>query len=695
MKLIVYCPVYVIGLLCLVLVVPAACEVGGRSPQAGAVYFVSLAGSDDNDGSKARPFATLARARQAVLELKKRGLGEGGVTVRLRGGVYALGETFALTEANSGAAGAPVTFAACENEDVRIIGGVVLRPRAFRPAREKAVLSRLDDEVAGRVLVADLSGLGLELAPWPDWTRSGAPGQTELFFNSKRMPIARWPNEGWAKTGKIIQRSTATRGRAIEGRSGTFSYTGNRPGRWKVSEGVWISGYLGNQWFDEAVRAESIDTEKRAIKLSKPNWFGLGANRRYRAVNLLEELDAPGEWYLDVKRAALYFLPPAGARMKDATIVLSVLREPLVHFKGASHVTLEGLTLEATRGSAIRIEGGRDCRVVGCRIRNTGKRGVEIASGSGHGVAGCEIAHTGTVGILLSGGDRKTLTPARNFATDNCIHHFSQLQRSWAPGIMLNGVGNRVGHNLMHDAPHEAIHFLGNEHVIEFNEIRHICKETNDVGAIYSGRDWTVRGNVIRYNFIHHVQGIGNVRAQGIYLDDAASGVKVYGNVLYKVHRALLVGGGRDNVIENNLAVDCTESLWFDSRGLGKQRHCVVKGGPWYKNLMAVPYDKPPWSTRYPRLAKILEDNPGAPKGNIIRYNVFKSSRAMFLTVAARQFSRTEDNLVTDKPVGVADVEKMDFRLRPDSPVFEKLPEFQPIPFDKIGPRRRPGSTKE
>jgi hypothetical protein len=38
--------------------------------------------------------------------------------------------------------------------------------------------------------------------------------------------------------------------------------------------------------------------------------------------------------------------------------------------------------------------------------------------------------------------------------------------------------------------------------------------------------------------------------------------------------------------------------------------------------LEAMPYQRPPWSTRYPQLASILDDNPAVPNGNRITGNV-------------------------------------------------------------------------
>jgi hypothetical protein len=271
---------------------------------------------------------------------------------------------------------------------------------------------------------------------------------------------------------------------------------------------------------------------------------------------------------------------------------------------------------------------------------------------------------------------------------NNHVHHYARLKRTYAAAIHLHGVGNRAANNLIHDAPHMAIGFGGNENVMELNEIHDVCQETGDVGVFYTGRDWTVRGNVIRHNFIHDVSGPGMYGAQGVYLDDCASGTIVVGNVIAKTARAMLLGGGRDNRIENNLVLECKESIVFDNRGLNWMKYHVEPSGVMPKRLAETPYREPPWSERYPQLLKLLDDNPGAPKGNVLRNNVVWRSKPMKLAKEVVEFGTVSDNLTTDEDLGFTDAAKMNFQLNADSPVFRKLPGFQRIPVEKIGLRR-------
>ena len=392
-------------------------------------------------------------------------------------------------------------------------------------------------------------------------------------------------------------------------------------------------------------------------------------------LNLLPELDSPGEWYLDRPSGILYFWPPAP--LDHGKTLVSVLPS-LVTIRGASHVTLCGLILEACRETAAHVRGGTDNKIVGCTIRNAGSWAVQM-SGAGSSVAGCDIYETGDGGIGLSGGDRKTLTPGRLAAENNHIHHYSRWNRICRPAISLDGVGNRAAHNLIDNAPHQAISFSGNDHTIELNEIHSVCYESNDAGAIYSGRNWTMRGTIVRHNYFHHINGFEGRGCVGVYLDDQFSGTEISGNLFVKVTRAAMIGGGRDCTIANNIFVDCVPATHVDARGLG----WAARGrGGMENSLAAMPYREPLWAGRYPALVKILEEDPMAPRGNVIARNICVGGRWGDFEAKAKPLVTFQDNLLKEDPRFV-DADHGNFQLKDDSPAF-KLG-FQRIPLEKIG----------
>jgi len=646
--------------------------------------YVSPDGSDTNPGTRCRPFGTLEGARRAIRKLRRNGLLRGGVTVWIAGGFYERSRSFTLTARDSGTTGAPVVYRAVSGHEARLVGGKRIPASAFAKVADRSVLKRLVPAARGKVVEADLKALGIR--DLGDATALGR--RPELFFNQRPMTLARWPNEGFT-TIRDVAGGSPVMVHGIKGdKVGKLVYKGNRPSRWAAESDARLHGYWFWDWSDSYEKIASIDPRRRVIATAPPyHHYGYRVGQRFYAVNLLAELDTPGEWYVDRDRGILYFWPPAP--ISRAEIVFSMLQTPLVAMKGVSQVVLRGLTLEATRGAAIQVSGGAEVRVVQCTVRNTGTDAALVSGGTHHGVSGCHIYQTGAAGIVLSGGDRRRLTPSRHYAVDNHIHDFSRLMRTYAPALRLAGVGCRAAHNHIHHAPHMAVAFGGNDHVMELNEIHDVCRETGDVGVFYTGRDWTMRGNVIRHNFVHHVHGPGLWGAQVIYLDDAASGTVVRGNVIYRCARAMLIGGGRDNVIDNNIIVACEESIRIDNRGLNWMADHVGAGGVMQERLKAVPYRKPPWSRRYPKLVNILQDDPAAPKGNIVRRNVIHRTPAMNLAPEAEALGTVADNFTTRGPVGFANPRGMDFRLKKSSIIHKRIPGFKRIPFEKIGPRRQ------
>jgi len=660
--------------LAIALAVPAAGAVPEKAnpSAASADFYVATTGSDENPGTKEKPFATLERARDAIRELKQAGeLPSGGITVRTRRGEYPVSRTFKLTAADSGTQGAPIVYRAYEGEEVRLTGGKALT--GFKPIDNPAILSRIDRAHHDKILQVDLKAQGI--TDFGELTSRGfgrpiRPAGLELFFQNKPMQLARWPNGGWAKIASVPSGKDG----------GKFTYEGDRPRRWINADDIWLHGYWTWDWAESYEKVKSINTETREIATHKPHGvYGYSVGKRYYALNILEELDEPGEWHLDRKTGVLTFWPPA--RLDAGKTYVSILEEPVVSLRDVSHVTLRGFTIETTRGTAVEIVGGDDNLVAGCLLRNIGNVAVSIKGGKDNGVVGCEICQTGDGGIRLSGGERRTLTPAGNYAVNNHIHDYSRWVRTYRPAVMINGVGNRIAHNLIHDAPHSAILLGGNEHIIEFNEIHNVCMETSDAGAFYLGRDYTQRGNIVRYNFFYRL-GKGSVQA--IYLDDCSSGTTVVGNVCYRAGRGVLLGGGRDNTIANNVFVDCRPAIHVDGRGLGWAKFWFDgRDSTLMDRLKAMNHTQPPYSVRYPQLVTLLDDDPAVPKGNKIVRNIFLGGRWLdLLNGLTNKTVKIEGNLTEGDPGFIAP-EKLNFQLKEDSPAY-KLG-FQRIPMEKIG----------
>ena len=615
---------------------------GGFPANAAAEYQLHVAPGDGHavgDGSARAPFTTPVQARDAIRKLRREGKisGEAAVTVNIGPGNYPMDSTFELTGEDGGSATAPVVYRATRPGTARLIGGMMLEPRTFKPVEDPAVSGRLDPAVRDQVRVGSVAGIG-QIAPLKPAYR-GVPDGPWLYFDGRPMTLARWPNEsapdgGWAKFTKAIDKGLPQPGagdpslRVAHG--GAFEFADPRVARWRIDDGVWLWGYWTHDWYDEVIRVAGYDEAAKVIRLAAPHQYGINAGtwgaagRRFFAQNVMEELDAPGEWYLDRPRQLLYFLPPGP--LSGATVVLGTLAGPVLHVRHARHLRLEGLRMEYGHGAGILLDGTEHVAINGCVVANCAGDGISV-NGSRNTVRSCDLFHLGKSGVRLAGGDRKKLEPAGNLAVNNHIHHYGRFQRTYAPGIHADGCGQIARNNRIHDAPHNAVLYGGNEHVFENNEIYRVVMETGDAGAFYTGRDWTSRGNVLRHNYIHDLGGgdASHVNTMGVYLDDCDCGDTIEGNIFQRAGRAIMIGGGRDNPVRDNLVLDCPIGLHIDTRGMTWKQWNNPEDPSWALEDKAkkLDYTNPPWSTRYPRLAAIMAENPREPANNPITGNVF------------------------------------------------------------------------
>ena len=640
-------------------------------------FFVAKDGKDTNNGSINKPFATLEKARDAVRErIASGGIPEGGVTIYIRQGEYRFTNTFELDARDSGTPESPVVFKAYRDEKVSFVGGDVFDTSLFKPVADTAVLARLPQDARNQVLQVDLKALGITEYGVLGNTQAVAP---ELFFNGSVMTLARWPNNGFTTVSQVVYRPVDA---ANPGYTFTFKDDGLRT--WANIDYTWMLGYWGNDWATNDLQIKSIDFDQKKIETYTGTSYAMKAGQRFYFYNILEELDSPGEWYLDRGTGILYLYPPEPVQGKK--IQLSLFDKKMISMSNTSNVTFSNITMEVSRGGAVDIQGGENNRIQNCEISKMGGYAVKISSGKNNGVYGCRIYSMGNGGVYLNGGDFVTLTPARNYAENNDIYNYARIKLTYTSAVELNGVGNRAAHNKIHNAPHLAIQFRGNDHIMEYNEIYDVVKETADASAIYSGRSFVWRGNVIRYNYFHDIVASDlRVSTAAIYLDDYMSGVEMRGNVFYKIGKqAFKLANGRENIVENNIIIDCGTSIAFMTRN-------YKPGEKNYESLMSkfnqVPYQSEIWSQRYPTLPNILNDEPLLPKRNVVRNNVICNSGEITGDNRNMQLGTFENNITFSniEELGFVNVDNNNFALKGNSVIFSRIPEFKKIPFNKIG----------
>lgn len=652
-------------------------------------FHVAPGGSDANPGTPDRPFASLERAREAIRAVKAAtGLPDGGVAVVVHGGHYAVRRTFELTAADSGSLQAPVVYRAAEGDRPVFSGGA--RIKDFEPVRDPAILARLPEGARGRVLQADLRRNGVTNVP-PVRVGGFASGAgfrshpaLEVFFDGAALPLARWPNAGFVKVAEARGPTALPGGGPAGTKEGVIRYTEERPGRWQDDKDILLYGYWFYGWADSYERVATIDPAKREITLAPPfHGYGYRAGQPFKALNLLSEIDEPGEWYLDRASLRLYLLPPSDPA--GAVVEVSLLEQPLVELADVSHLWFEGLTWELGCTDAIRLHGGQGCVLAGCTIRRSGGNGLEIEGGHGHVVRSSDLHSMGRGGVVLTGGDRRTLTPG-DHRIENChVFDLSRLDRTYTPAVLLNGVGLCVAHNLFHDVPSSALRVEGNDHRIEFNEIARVVTESDDQGGVDMFGNPTYRGNVYRFNYFHHIGAWRNPSQEpdcgqaGIRLDDMISGTLVYGNLFRRCASGKLgfggvqIHGGKENVLDNNLFVDCATAVSFSPWGEAGWRERTAGA------LDAPAIDRALYLQRYPDLGRLPEDR----NVNHLWRNLVVNS-GEFLRRNGGGARLLSNHVAAKDTASFPEGEKGVFHFDAAGALAARAG-FQPLPFDAIG----------
>lgn len=672
--------------------------------------FVSPTGSNSGIGTADLPFATLHGAMGEVVKLRSTGQSN-VITISLRGGIYRIQETLHLDSTFS-----DLIIRAYPGEKVIFSGGNQLPLHLLTLTNGmKGTLKqyRLDLNEAGIRDYGELRNVGFARPYGASWG--------ELFVNNKPMNLSRWPNQGMVPLGKVLNKGSVSRNDDFSNRGGIITYDSTRIDLWSKENDAWMAGYFMWGFADDMVRIAGVDTSTNTIKTASATMYGFGYGepwRQWYGVNIIAELDADGEYYVDRKNGILHFI---SNEKNIGSLEFSSLETPFIELNDCSNVILKGITFECSRGIGIAMHNTHGVTIQGCAFRNLGSLGIAMGKGiapfkehrhEGAGTAqpgivgslqqhlyqnstfdseagahnkivGCLFYNLGAGGVILGGGNRLTLEKGHN-VVENCVFHdLNRIEKSYRPAIHINGVGNAVRHCEIYNLPSMAIYlYFGNDNLVEYNYFHNVCLEVEDQGAFYYGRNPSEQGNVLRYNYFENIPDRYNTCA--IYHDDGACGLLVYGNVFYRAGKwNVLIGGGSDNVYQNNIFIGNRWGIHVDNRLQNWGKALLEKGGVFDQRMAAVNYSQPPYSIHYPHLSTYFE-MAALPSGNLVDNNVFvQVDQLLDGDKAWLDFKGT--NLVLDRDPGFNGWSMQNFSLRPDSDIFKKMPGFNEIPFHKIG----------
>ena len=558
----------------------------------GQKIFVSAVGDDSGDGSEEEPLRTLEKAIDVANEMREDS--DKLIEILLREGTYSVTNTIKII--NSQKDDTLLKISAYQDEKVTINAGVDIPLSAMSIADSDFTNAIIDKPNAGSVLQynlkdAQIEDLG-EISLRGHLISDEKEAQAELSLNGEVQKLAGWPNgeyTGLIKPTDSNEYGKRTKSGIANGCSFQVNY--DRPSQWSKPEQAWLSGTIGPNYEFDYYPVSRFDSEEKRVYLSRGALEKYYTEPYYRFENVPEELDEPGEYYIDRQSGMLYFYPPEDAP-KDSVLTITMSTPTLdvsgkapnsmFRIENSKNIVFENLIFKGGRGSAITAKNNSNIQFINCEINSFGENGIRFDASTDIKISDCKIHDVGQDGILfVSCGNYKTLSPSNIVVSNNDIYNFARLERSYKTGIDFGYrcVGATAANNHIHNGPHAGMIFYGVNNDIYGNEFDNLVTEFSDMDALYcnnSNYPWE-RGNKIHNNYFHDIgkssmNGRHQINVRAIRTDNRGCGLNIYENLFYNIGDGgngngnngigAITAEGTRNRIFNNLFVDCNEAYF-------------------------------------------------------------------------------------------------------------------------------------
>lgn len=558
----------------------------------GQKIFVSTVGDDSGDGSEEEPLRTLEKAIDVANEMREDS--DKLIEILLREGTYSVTNTIKII--NSQKDDSLLKISAYQDEKVTINAGVDIPLSAMNIADSDFTNAIIDKPNAGSVLQYNLKDAQIEdfgeISLRGHLISDEKEAQAELSLNGEVQKLAGWPNGEYTGLIKPIDSNEygkRTKSGIANGCSFKVNY--DRPSQWSKPEQAWLSGTIGPNYEFDYYPVSRFDSKEKRVYLSRGALEKYYTEPYYRFENVPEELDEPGEYYIDRQSGMLYFYPPEDAP-KDSVLTITMSTPTLdvsrkapnsmFRIENSKNIVFENLIFKGGRGSAITGKNNSNIKFINCEINSFGENGIRFDASTDITISDCKIHDVGQDGILfVSCGNYQTLSPSNIVVSNNDIYNFARLERSYKTGIDFGYrcVGATAANNHIHNGPHAGMIFYGVNNDIYGNEFDNLVTEFSDMDALYcnnSNYPWE-RGNKIHNNYFHDIgkssmNGRHQINVRAIRTDNRGCGLNIYENLFYNIGDGgngngnngigAITAEGTRNRIFNNLFVDCNEAYF-------------------------------------------------------------------------------------------------------------------------------------
>lgn len=572
----------------------------------------------------------------------------------MRGGVYYVTDTVNMSY--SAEWYKPLRISAYRNESVTINGGTDIKLSDMTAASDSFTDKIVDKPAQGKILQYSLKAAGItdygEISRRGHLISADKEAQAELSLDGTVQKLAGWPNDGFVGLKSVDKYGTRSKSGIADGCSFTVDY--DRPSQWSRQSDVWLSGTLGPNYEFDYYPVSSFDNENRRLYLREGAVMKYYTSPYFRFENIPEELDSPGEYYIDREDGILYFYPPENTD-KNAVLTLTMPTHStlntsvnsLIRLDGCRNIIFENLTFKGGRGSAVTGNDNHGISFINCDINSFGAHGIRLDASDKITLRNNCIHDVGQNGIEFTRcGNYDKIIPNYNLVCNNDIYNFARLERSYKAGINFGYrcVGAAAARNHIHDGPHAGMIFYGVNNEIYGNEFDNLVTEFSDMDALYANNSnypWE-RGNRIYGNYFHDIgkssiNGVHQINVRAIRTDNKGCGLNVFGNLFVGIgdgnnnNIGAVTAEGTHNRIVNNLFVDCNETYINTQKYVEKtadENGCLYGDNDTINGVKVSELKKgmdtylPVYGKYFPELYNFFKEHPNFSKTNEFKNNI-------------------------------------------------------------------------
>ena len=727
----------------------------------GTVIYVAVDGNDNNDGTKDSPLASMKGARDYIRKLTA-DQKTNGVTVYFRGGEYQWEDVVDFGEQDSGTKDAKIVYRNFPGEKPLMSGGYKVSGNKFQKLTDKNVLDRIPEKARKNIRVVDLKKLGIadkinefgkvRMAYYLDINKP-IRGM-EIFVEGIAYEPARWPNKDKFDLSQYVGIESVVR----DANDWDLADPKWAPGdeypivkvnedviehisEWKDINNVQVAGPLGWEFGEATVGLVDINKRKRELTFDYACEGGYMSTGRFYFQNVLDELDVPGEYYMDKDNQKMYVYFDPKTDLNTADVHMSIYDKPaMVNADGLSYVEFKGLRFKYSQCMGFVMRNIDDVDFYNCEFSDfSGKamdiRGTEIRTTQIENknkaltvknidIKNCKFENLGNGAIRIESGNWYTLESS-GISIENCdFTNLSRIKSVYSPGIYFSGGGATIRNNTMDYSPCVLVQFTAYDSVFEYNELSNGLRETSDMGMLYGGTQPYI-GSRISYNYIHdtaeyvrkddlqknyNFNGFKYPMRAGLYIDVSAEAATMDHNIIENIPVGIMALGSHTTAT-NNILIDSCQALKSGINNRVRTTGFEKESSTQFYYTVGLVRDNPneAWLVKHPecfewkeRANKLLDSDPTLLyypysnfSDNLITYNkllTYCFDKQAQLTDAfvgidalLKGGSTVENNEFTYFDPGFEDANNDKYTIKSDAEILKKLPGLAEINQDDMG----------